>query len=338
MSDVQPHSPVRPNDVIGTAPTRPQTLDEARPRVLIVDDSADIHHLLRLRLKHEELEFESAFTEDEGFLKAQRWRPELILLDLALPTDEGLSLLRRLKNDPTTRDIPVIVVSAQQSPRFKVTAFDLGVVDYITKPFELIELRVRIRSALKMYQLMQMLAQRARIDGLTGLWNRTFFDSRWAEEYSRGQRHGHPLSVALIDLDHFKSINDNYGHPVGDMVLQGTARILQREKRQSDLACRFGGEEFVLLMPDTTPVDAAVVCERVRQAVMEARWPRVADLRLTASIGIAGSPGPVATSPEDWVNEADKCLYQAKKTGRNRVIAIDLQAPPAPPQELRKAG
>lgn len=303
-------------------------IDESKSRVLIVDDSVDMHQLLRARLKHDELEFESAFTEDEAFQKAMIWNPELILLDIAMPTDEGLHLLKRLKDEPRTRNIPVIVVSAHQSPRFKVAAFDLGVVDYITKPFELIELRVRLRSALRMYQLLQMLAQRAQIDGLTGLWNRSYFDKRWQEEYARCARHGHALAVAFMDLDHFKSINDNYGHPIGDMVLQSVARIVQREGRASDLACRFGGEEFVLVMPDTNAIEAAVVCERVRQAVGEARWQRVPDLRTTISIGVCGASGGVAISPEEWVELADKNLYTAKRGGRNKVVVSDLTNSP----------
>jgi diguanylate cyclase (GGDEF)-like protein len=306
-------------------PNPSSTIDPSRSRVLIVDDSEDLHRLLRARLKHDELEFESAYHEQEAFEKACSWSPELILLDLSLPSEDGLVLLRRLKDDARTRDIPVIVLSAHQAPRYKVAAFDMGAVDYVTKPFELIELRVRIRSSLRMHQLIQMLAQRAQVDGLTGLWNRTFFDKRWQEEYSRCQRHGHPLSVAMLDIDYFKSINDNYGHPMGDQVLQSIARILrQNAVRESDLACRYGGEEFVIVMPDTNAIEAAVVCERIRQAVAEARWARTPDMRVTASVGVVGASGPVKISAEQWVELCDKNLYNAKHSGRNRVVVTDL--------------
>lgn len=299
--------------------------DTNRSRVLIVDDSPDLHQLLRVRLKHDELDFESAYNDEEGFAKAISWQPELILLDLSMPGEDGLVLLHRLKEDARTRSIPVIVLSAHQAPRYKVAAFDMGAVDYVTKPFELIELRVRIRSALRMYQLVQMLAQRAQIDGLTGLWNRTYFDKRWHEEFSRCQRHGHALSMAFLDIDYFKSVNDNYGHPMGDHVLQTIARILQQSAtRESDLACRYGGEEFVIVMPDTNAIEAAVVCERIRQAVMESRWARTPDLRVTCSIGIVGASGPVKISAEQWVEMTDKNLYAAKNGGRNRVVVTDL--------------
>ncbi len=241
---------------------------------------------------------------------------------------DGLSVLRRLKEIPQTQHIPIIVLSGQQSPQDKVSAFDLGAVDYVTKPFELTELRVRIRSALRMQQLVQMLAQRAQIDGLTGLWNRTFFDRRWAEEHARCARHGHAMSVALLDLDHFKSVNDSFGHPAGDMVLNGVAKVLQRESRQSDLACRYGGEEFVLLMPDTPASDSTTVCERIRVAVEACRWPRFPMLRVTVSIGLAGASGAAPVSADQWVEATDHNLYSAKRAGRNRLVVTDLTAHP----------
>ena len=305
-------------------PNPPLYTDDARPTVLIVDDSRDVHRLLKINLKNEDLEFISAHDGLEGLLAAQQYTPSLIILDLDLPALDGISVLKRLKEGAKTQQIPVIVLSGQQNPDDKVATFDLGAIDYVTKPFEMTELRVRVRSALRMQQLVQMLAQRAQIDGLTGLWNRTFFDRRWAEEHARCTRHGHPMSVALLDLDHFKSVNDNHGHPAGDMVLQSVAKILQRESRQSDLACRYGGEEFVLLMPDTATPDAASVCERIRHAVEATRWARLPNLRCTVSIGVAGCTGTCPVSPEQWVEEADRNLYTAKRSGRNQIVTADL--------------
>jgi diguanylate cyclase (GGDEF)-like protein len=205
-------------------------------------------------------------------------------------------------------------------------------VDYITKPFDLTELRVRVRSALRIQQLVQMLAQRAQIDGLTGLWNRAYFDRRWAEEVARAERHTRPLTVALVDLDHFKSVNDTFGHPAGDMVIQGLARILQRESRASDIACRYGGEEFVLIMPDTAPADGHHVCERVRRCLEDMNWPRHPERRITASFGLAGTDGRGDVSAESWLEAADRTLYASKKSGRNRVTIADLSGPALAPQ------
>lgn len=304
------------------------TTEETRSRVLVVDDSRDVHDLLRVRLKHDDIDLISAESVDEGFAKAVAETPELVLVDLSLPNDgDGLTLLRKLQGDARTQHIPCMVLSARGDVAAKVTAFDLGAVDYVTKPFELVELRVRLRAALRMNQMMRLLAQRAQIDGLTGLWNRAYFDNRWAEEYARSSRQGHSLALAMIDIDHFKSVNDNYGHPVGDSVLQSVARVLQRDPRASDVACRYGGEEFVLIMPDTSAVDAAVVCERLRHAVSELRWSRVPDLRISISMGVVGATGMTLATAENWVEVADRNLYAAKKAGRNRTVVTDLSKP-----------
>jgi diguanylate cyclase (GGDEF)-like protein len=303
-----------------------KSAEEPRPTVLIVDDSIDVHRLLKANLKSEDLDFLSAADGESGLALAQQHVPSLIILDLDMPTIDGLAVLRRLKDEARTQHIPIIVLSGQQDPSEKVLAFDLGAIDFVTKPFEVTELRVRVRSALRTQQLLHMLAQRAQIDGLTGLWNRTFFDRRWSEEHARWVRHGHPVSIALLDLDHFKAVNDTYGHPVGDMALQSISKILQRESRHSDLACRYGGEEFVLLMPDANVGDAVLVCERIREAVEQARWARLPNLQVTVSIGVAGCTGPCPVGPDQWVEEADRNLYSAKRAGRNRVVSTDLAA------------
>ena len=237
---------------------------------------------------------------------------------------DGFEVIRRLKDDPATLETPIIVLSGLQSPQDKVTAFDLGAVDYITKPFDLMELRVRVRSALRIHSLLEMLAQRANIDGLTGLFNRAHFDNRWAEEVGEASRYGRALSLVMIDIDHFKSLNDNYGHPAGDVVLEGFARILQTGHRQSDIPCRYGGEEFAIIMPGTGPSDAMALCERVRESLAGISWPRHPERACTASFGIAGAAGPVDVAATQWLEAADRALYQSKQNGRNRVTLIDL--------------
>ena len=298
---------------------------ETRPVVLVIDDSPDVHRLLRARLKSEEIELMSAGDGPEGLRLARERLPALILLDLDMPVMDGFEVLRTLKGDPALMSVPVIVVSGLQSTQDKVTAFELGAVDYVMKPFEFTELRVRLRSALKMHMLMQMLEQRAQLDGLTGLWNRAFFDQRVAEEVSRNHRSGRPLSIAMVDVDLFKSVNDTFGHSAGDSVLQGLAKLLRRECRTSDTPCRFGGEEFVLLMPDTGPEDAAALCDRIRVSLEQIVWPRHPERRVTASFGVAGSTTAAAgLAHPAWVEAADRNLYSSKKTGRNRVTASTL--------------
>jgi diguanylate cyclase (GGDEF)-like protein len=315
-------------------PDRIAQFDDAKPIVLVIDDSVDVHRLLKARLRHEELELRAVNNGDEGISLARSIKPAIVLLDLDMPTMDGFQVLRTLKSDTSTMDMPVIVLSAMASAQDKVTAFDLGAVDYITKPFNLTELRVRVRSALRLHRLVQMLAQRAQIDGLTGLWNRAYFDRRWVEEVSKASRHHLPLTLAMLDVDHFKSVNDTYGHPAGDLVLQGVCRVIQRESRQEDIACRFGGEEFALIMPSTAPIDALNLCERIRSVLEGTVWPRLPERTITISIGVSGRLKAGDLAPQPWLEQADNALYAAKRAGRNRVMAAgpDTQA------ALSKAG
>lgn len=314
--------------------TATPNIDDHTPRVLIIDDSPEVHRLLKARLRHEELELISAHSGAEGLRFAATRTPALVLLDLDMADMDGFEVLRRLKNETATLDIPVIVLSGLHGAQDKVSAFDLGAVDYITKPFNLTELRVRVRSALRLHRLVQMLAQRAHIDGLTGLWNRSHFDARWSDEVAECVRHGRPLSLAMLDVDHFKLINDAYGHPAGDAVLQGLARIFERECRCEDIACRYGGEEFAIVMSQTSPDDAARLCDRIRIAVRETVWPRHPDRNVTLSIGIAGSSCLVKMDPARWLEIADRTLYSAKQAGRDTLLVTDLD----PDLRLARAG
>ncbi|MEO0512312.1 MAG: diguanylate cyclase [Planctomycetota bacterium] len=303
----------------------PET-SEQRPTLLVVDDSADVHRLLHARLRREELDLISAHTGEEGLSKARENQPGLVLLDLDMPGMDGFEVLREFKDDQETVHIPVIVLSALSQSIDKVTAFDLGAVDYITKPFDVTELRVRIRSALKVHRLLRMLAEKAHIDGLTGLFNRQAFDESWAKATSANARHATPLSLAMFDLDHFKSLNDTFGHPAGDDAIRVFARTLSRESREADIACRYGGEEFVLIMPETAPEDANSVCERVGAQLRSLSWPSHPERSVTVSIGVAGTAQQAAIRPADWVAAADRALYAAKAGGRDRTEVIDLAA------------
>lgn len=298
--------------------------DEAAPVVLVIDDSPDVHRLLAARLRNESLAITSAHDGVAGLQMATSTPPSLVLLDIEMPGMDGFEVLRSLKDNPATTDVPVIILSGHTTMQDKVTAFDLGAVDYVTKPFEPTELRVRVRAALRLARLVQMLAQRAQIDGLTGLWNRTYFDARCREAVSNNERHGRALSLCLLDADHFKSVNDTFGHPAGDFVLQGIADTLRKQCRATDVPCRYGGEEFAVLMPETGPEDARVLCERIRTAIEQIVWTKHPERAVTVSIGLVGSPERAPLAPEKWVEAADKALYAAKSQGRNRTIAADL--------------
>jgi diguanylate cyclase (GGDEF)-like protein len=237
-----------------------------------------------------------------------------------MPGMDGFETLRELKEEPVTRNIPVIILSGQDTTQDKVTAFDLGAVDFVPKPFELTELRARIRSSLRISYLLRMLEQKAQIDGLSGLYNRSYFDSRWTEEYERCMRQANGLSLAVIDIDHFKSVNDTFGHPAGDAVISGISNIIQDHIRKCDIACRYGGEEFALILPDTDPMQAKLLCERIRSECESMVWSRHPDRKITVSIGIAGCSDGPTVQPLKWFEQADANLYQAKNSGRNKTI------------------
>lgn len=299
------------------------------PKVLIIDDSIDVHRLLTARLRSEPIEILNASNGREGIRVAEEIVPSLILLDLDMPELDGFEVLRQLKSDPKTDAIPVLVLSGMTDSQDKVTAFDLGAIDYVTKPFDIIELRVRLHAALKLNSLIQMLSKRAQIDGLSGMWNRAYFDTRLKEAVDGVARHGHALTVAIIDLDHFKSVNDTYGHPAGDTVIQGLAGIVAEQSRSTDICCRYGGEEFAIIMLDTAPVAANTVCERIRTALKNKSWARHPERAITGSFGLVGveEDSGVKVSPAQWLEAADQNLYAAKTNGRDQIVASNMNAP-----------
>jgi diguanylate cyclase (GGDEF)-like protein len=289
------------------------------PKVLAIDDSELIHRLLRVRLQHEQIELHGSMVAVQGLKMARDLQPDVILLDIEMEGMDGFEVLQ---------DIPVIFNSATASMEDRVRALDLGAVDFVAKPFEVVELKARVRSALRVQHLVKMLAQKAQVDGLTGLWNRTYFDRRLAQEVSESIRHRRSLTLVMCDVDGFKKLNDERGHPFGDMVLERLSRILQGG-RGSDVACRYGGEEFGIILPHTVGIEAIEVAERYRKSFEVETWHGAPGKVITASFGVAEmAPGGRPMSVADLVAAADAALYRAKLNGRNRVEAA-IAANPA---------
>ena len=294
------------------------------PKVLAIDDSELIHRLLRVRLQHEQIELHGSMVAVRGLEMARELQPDVILLDIEMEGMDGFEVLQALKSDVDLQDIPVIFISATASMEDRVRALDLGAVDFVAKPFEVVELKARVRSALRVQHLVKMLAQKAQVDGLTGLWNRTYFDRRLAQEVSESIRHRRPLTLVMCDVDGFKKLNDERGHPFGDMVLERLAKILQ-SGRGSDIPCRYGGEEFGIILPNTSGSEALEVADRYRRAIEQETWPSAAGKVITASFGIADiSMLPGAQGVDDLIAAADSALYKAKLNGRNRVEATNI--------------
>lgn len=298
---------------------------DPRPVVLLIDDSEFVHRLLNSRLKYESIRIVSAYDGLEGFEYAKKNPPALVLCDLDMPVMDGFETIRKLMDEPATRNVPVIVLSGNDTTQDKVTAFDLGAIDFVSKPFELTELRARLRSSLRISSLLKMLEQKAQVDGLSGLYNRAYFDKRWGEEYERCMRHPNGLTMVMIDIDNFKSVNDSFGHPAGDAVIAEVARLIQSHTRKSDVACRYGGEEFVLILPDTSPEQALGLCERIRKDCEQLEWARHPDRKITISMGISGCIDGPTTQQDQWVSLADSNLYKAKETGRNRIVCSETE-------------
>jgi two-component system, cell cycle response regulator len=285
-------------------------------RVLIVDDTRNIHALIKARLAGEPVELHSAFAANDGLNMAGTLLPDLVLLDLEMPEIDGFEICRRLKAQPATMNIPVVFLSGAGSSEAKIRGLELGAVDYVTKPFEPAELRARVRAALRTKYLLDLLNKKAMIDGLTGLWNRTYFDQTLAAQAALAKRSGQACSVVLCDLDHFRVINERFGHLTGDEALRCVAACMQATCRIEDVVCRWSGEEFGVLCPNTPADRAMIMSERLRKNIEKLPLShRGMPVPITASFGIADIS---AIGASDIIAAATEALRRAKSNGRNR--------------------
>lgn len=288
-----------------------------RGRVLVIDDTP-----LNIRLLISILQdrFDVIFATDGGKgleLANADPAPDLILLDVTMPDPDGHEVCRRLKADESTRNIPVIFVTSNDSESAEAYGIDLGAVDYITRPISGPILRARVRTHVNARRLTVMYEQLASIDSLTGLANRRRLDAVTQHEWELAQRNGESLSLLFADIDHFKHYNDTHGHGAGDQILREVSQlVLQIARRPSDLAARYGGEELVLLMPNTDLEGAAAVGERLRSAVEQLRCGGES---LSISVGCHSLKPWIGGNPQELVERADAELYRAKRGGRNRV-------------------
>lgn len=288
------------------------------PTLLIIDDSADIHALLEARLRPEALHIEHAYGGLEGIEAAIAAVPDLVLLDVEMPHLSGLDVCRRLKELPETAGVPIIFLTGSADVATKVHGFDLGAVDYVTKPFEPAELRARVRAALRTKRYQDLLATRASLDGLTGLLTRGCFDTRFPHEHAAARAAGRPFSLVLLDVDHFKTHNDLHGHPFGDRLLQAIGETMLAARREGESAYRYGGDEFAVLLPG---LGAREACGRA-SALLDA-LRRVELVSHGQAIGITASLGVASATPDGTaatlLAAADQALYASKHAGRGRV-------------------
>jgi diguanylate cyclase (GGDEF)-like protein len=304
------------------------------PVILVADDEPVNLALIKRRLEWESYLIHTAEDGGQAVELARRHLPDLIILDVMMPVMDGLQACRLLKEDPSTRDIPVIFLSALDDTATKVSGLSLGANDYISKPFRVEELLARVAVAIRLKRERDELretteearrraeaaSEMSMTDALTGLLNRYGFQRALQRELAEARRYGRPLSCLLIDLDFFKQVNDTYGHAAGDTALLQVGRVLTASVRGSDVVCRYGGEEFLVLAPETSLEGALALADKIRLAAASRLFgdgERVFELTLSAGAAqlLPGESG------HDMIARADEALYQAKQAGRNRVAA-----------------
>ncbi len=296
----------------------------SRVDICVIDDDPAQRALLRSRLLREGFSVVQADNGADGLRQIIRHRPHIVICDVLMPGVNGLAVCKEVRSDPSLDGTYIIMVTSLDCRDFKHRALLTGADDYLAKPFDLLELSARIRNGLRVSRLQERLRNAALTDGLTGLWNHTQFRNQLDIEFSRTRRYGGIVSLLMIDLDHFKAVNDTYGHEVGNDVLKRTASHLTRMVREIDVVARYGGEEFVIILPETEASSALRLAQRTCDMLM--RNVRLSDfphLTISASIGVATSTNPRVTSVNDLVNPVANALSAAKRRGRNQVVSCN---------------
>ncbi len=304
--------------------------------VLIIDDSENVRTQIARELQKADL-FERIFQAGDGIeaLKLLLETPiDLVLCDLEMPRIDGFKLLGMISARKELRDIPVIMLTGHGHSELKVKLLGQGASDYVTKPFNPGELIARVKVHLKIKSLQdelkksnERLKQLSDTDPLTLIYNRRYMMNMLEKETQRAERKGTHISLVMIDIDHFKHVNDKYGHQVGDKVLVALAALFKTGGLRSyDFIARYGGEEFVLTLPETAHEDALMIAERLRIRIQSHSYTgSLKGLMTTASMGVATYPTDFITSLPDLIREADDAMYRAKAAGRNRVFSMNQE-------------
>jgi len=312
-----------------------------KANLLLIDDSEAQSSAITESLERLGYSVVRASSGAEGLRLAREAVPDLVLLDVVMADIDGFAVCRWLKMNAETRDIPVIMLTVRSALADRVAGLHIGADDYLAKPFEDQELEARIFAALRVKNAQAELKERnqqlesmlhsvealAITDPLTGLYNRRRFADVLKREFATTRRYRNTLSCLLVDLDHFKQINDRFGHDAGDQVLKEVARRIVGSLREVDLAARYGGEEFAILLPHTAKNDAIIVGERLLANLRKQEFKfDTESVQITASIGVAGNSDVASGNAEDLVKAADLALYAAKNAGRNAVVGYQEMA------------
>ncbi|HAW12012.1 MAG: diguanylate cyclase [Candidatus Dormibacteria bacterium] len=294
--------------------------------ILVADDSMVVRAVLRRQLEADGHTVIEAVDGEEAITACREYCPDVVLLDVEMPVLDGHATLERLKADPDLKDIPVVFLTGRVDTADVVTGLRLGAHDYLRKPFEANELMARVSAALRTKELQDELRRRnaeldrvSRIDMLTNIYNRRHLDEHLRRAISGARRHGRTVGVLLVDIDHFKDVNDQYGHLAGDAVLKEVAARLQGAMRTEDALGRWGGEEFIAVLTDTPGESIGVLAERMRQAIASTPFVLADGTRIRVTVSIGHTAG--TEDAEVLVHRSDDALYVAKEAGRNQVAA-----------------
>jgi diguanylate cyclase (GGDEF)-like protein len=291
--------------------------DEPPFRVLVVEDSATASMSIQRTLKQSGIESHAVANPADILNSLRSYQPDLVLMDMFMPKCTGVEATRVIRQHPEFLSTPIIYLSGEGDMGLQVDALRLGGEYFLTKPFNPVFLNAVVKSKIERYRALRRSMQH---DGLTGLLNHRAIKDRLATAIHLAARTNGLLSVAMIDIDHFKHVNDKYGHPVGDQVIRGLAWLLKQRLRKSDLVGRYGGEEFLVVLPDSDSSQAHDILDRIRRDFAVIKHA-LSDQWFEASFSTGVSGYPAITCPESLIKDADAALYEAKQKGRNTVIA-----------------
>jgi diguanylate cyclase (GGDEF)-like protein len=288
-------------------------------KVLVIDDDPTSLHLIADILEPAGYDLIFGSSGDDAFARVDK-TIDLILLDYHLPEENGIEICERLKQDPEFKDIPVIFITANQDGLLEAEGFAAGAVDFITKPYSAAVMKARVKTHVALKRQTDKLVEITRIDELTRVFNRRYVFDVGEREFNRALRIDSELCVMVMDIDFFKRVNDQYGHDMGDRALQAFAKTVAERVRNTDVFGRIGGEEFVVVLPDTSVQDALSFGETLLSIVRHIALPTTDDktLNITVSIGLAARE-PQDADLSDMLKRADKNLYRAKQTGRDQI-------------------
>ncbi|MCK4994658.1 MAG: diguanylate cyclase [Candidatus Omnitrophica bacterium] len=289
-------------------------------KIFVVEDDKKDIEFLQTTLAKKQYEVIHAPDGKTAFTMLEKTQPDIIILDLLLPDMDGFEICKRLRSEERFLSIPILFFTSSMNMDNKLLGLQLGASDFLNKGCDERELLLRLRNLLRYKKQYDEMVRLSVIDSLTHVYNRRYFQHRLMDEFERGRRYDREFCCMIIAVDNFKNVNDTHGHPVGDDVLKNVAAILRRNTRATDVLCRYVGDEFGLLLPETNFPGAFVTAERVRSIVEKTNFSKTDNpVKVTLSFGVSSliEGGPLGM--DELVAQADVALYRAKRGGRNQI-------------------